>query len=211
MQHCLQALGFRFTDNQVIVDLSTYNAGRIWKVYGTLAAKGDDAVDRPHRHATLLEFPSRVEVVSPTLLAQLVATLPHAPTEHGKRSGLDLDAWLSKHKIPVVSAAPWNGGRKWILNPCPWNPEHTNRAAYVVQLSNGAVAAGCHHASCAGKDWAALRALFESDPQTASCGARTQQETVHGQAREQQRLSQVRRLLLLGAEAELFHTPDTEL
>ena len=37
---CLQALGLLFADDQVVVDPSTYNASRIWKVYGTLAARG---------------------------------------------------------------------------------------------------------------------------------------------------------------------------
>src|SRR5271157_253469 len=38
VKHCLQALALRFSDDQAIVDLSTYNAARIWKIYGTLAA-----------------------------------------------------------------------------------------------------------------------------------------------------------------------------
>ena len=61
----------------------------------------------------------------------------------------------------VASTSPWQNGRKWILNPCPWDPSHTDRAAYLVQHASGALAAGCHHNGCAGKDWAALRALVE--------------------------------------------------
>jgi hypothetical protein len=38
-----------------------------------------------------------------------------------------------------------------MLNPCPWNPAHNNRAAYIVQHASGAVAAGCHHDGCAGR------------------------------------------------------------
>src|SRR5262249_45928732 len=44
---------------------------------------------------------------------------------------------------------------------CPWNGGHTNRAAFVVQLSSGAIAAGCQHNGCVDKDWAALRDLVE--------------------------------------------------
>ena len=86
VKRCLQALGLLFSDDQVIVDLSTYNASRIWKVYGTLAAKGDNTPDRPHRLAKLLEVPSRIEVVSPELLAQLAAMVPTAPKEHSTKS-----------------------------------------------------------------------------------------------------------------------------
>ena len=32
----------------------------------------------------------------------------------------------------------------------------------MVQLTNGAISAGCHHNSCQGKGWRELRALVES-------------------------------------------------
>jgi hypothetical protein len=51
-----------------------------------------------------------------------------------------------------------------VFDTCPWNPEHTDRSAYVVQSASGAVAAGCHHNGCGGKDWAALRELFGAAP-----------------------------------------------
>jgi hypothetical protein len=210
MKHCLQALGLRFTDSRVIVDLSTYNASRIWKVYGTVAAKGDNTPDRPHRVAKLLNVPSLIEVVSPELLAQLAAMLPTTPQKQNTKGSFNLAAWISQYQIPAVSDAPWNGGHKWILNPCPWNPEHTNRSAFVVQLANGAIAAGCLHASCAGKDWAALRALFDSDEKSAG-DADSYQDSHPGQLREQEKLTQVKRLLSLGSEARLFHTPSGDL
>ena len=58
VKYCMQALGLLFSDDQVIVDLSTYNASRIWKVYGTLAAKGDSTPDRSHRLANYWTSPS---------------------------------------------------------------------------------------------------------------------------------------------------------
>lgn len=53
---CLQSLAARFDDDLVKVDQGTYNAARIWKLYGTLACKGDNVPDRPHRLAQLLEW-----------------------------------------------------------------------------------------------------------------------------------------------------------
>ncbi len=211
VKFCLQALGLLFSDGQVIVDLGTYNASRIWKVYGTLAAKGDDIHARPHRVAKLLEVPSPIEVVSSELVARLAATIPPPPREHSTKTGFDIAAWISHHQIPAILDAPWNGGRKWILNPCPWNPEHTNRSAYIVQLGSGAIAAGCLHASCTGKDWAALRGLFDSDHKSAAGGADSHQDSKPGELPEQEKTTQVKRLLRLGAEAELFHTPAAEL
>ena len=57
VQHVLQALDARFSTERVKIDTSVYNAARICKVYGTLARKGDNRPDRPHRRAKILEVP----------------------------------------------------------------------------------------------------------------------------------------------------------
>jgi hypothetical protein len=51
----LQAVAQKFSDSTVKVDTDVSNAARIWKVYGTLACKGDSTPERPHRYARLLE------------------------------------------------------------------------------------------------------------------------------------------------------------
>jgi hypothetical protein len=51
----LQAVAQKFSDAMVKVDTDVSNAARIWKVYGTLACKGDSTLERPHRFARLLE------------------------------------------------------------------------------------------------------------------------------------------------------------
>lgn len=51
----LRALNERFSDDKVKVDLTTFNAARIWKLYGTMACKGDSTKERPHRMARILE------------------------------------------------------------------------------------------------------------------------------------------------------------
>lgn len=58
MRRALQALDLRFTDVAVSVDLTTFNASRLVKVYGTLAAKGPNTAERPHRVSALVEVPS---------------------------------------------------------------------------------------------------------------------------------------------------------
>ena len=195
LKQCLQALALRFNDDKVVVDLSTYNASRIWKVYGTLAAKGPNTPVRPHRRAKLLEAPSCIKTVSRECLEQLAATVPQSPKGKWKKNSFDLNTWLSEHEIPVVAEAPWNGGRKFILDPCPWNPQHVNKSAYVVQMQNGAIAAGCHHQSCADNHWPELRAMFDSDWDS-------------GEA--QQSPKQANILIGLADTAELFHTPEGE-
>ena len=55
----LEALDFKFSDQVVDVDTTTSNAARVWKLYGTIACKGDHTVERPHRRSRLLEVPER--------------------------------------------------------------------------------------------------------------------------------------------------------
>lgn len=166
VQKCLEALAFRYDDEESKIDLKVHNPARIWKLYGTKACKGDNTPDRPHRMARLLTVPHELVPVPLELLEKLAASLPatkkndhHSEKRNGKI--LDLEAWLAEHEVKTTGPLSWKDGRKWVLEQCPWNSDHTNRSAYVVQFGNGAVAAGCHHNGCAGKDWHALRELVE--------------------------------------------------
>lgn len=73
----------------------------------------------------------------------------------------DLEKWIKNHNLNVLDPSPWKGGRRWIFEICPWNPEHRNRSAFIIQLANGAVAAGCQHSSCRDKGWHDLRDIVE--------------------------------------------------
>jgi hypothetical protein len=57
VKSCLEVLDGLFSDEKVQVDTTTFNAARIWKMYGTLACKGESTTDRPHRLAQILEIP----------------------------------------------------------------------------------------------------------------------------------------------------------
>ncbi len=58
----LESLAFRFDDERVKVDTSVCNPARIWKLYGTMARKGDSVPERPHRRSTILKVPMEVAV-----------------------------------------------------------------------------------------------------------------------------------------------------
>ena len=49
-------LARRLSDDHVSVDTGNYNAARIWKLYGTLARKGDSVpkIGRVHRRAHIM-------------------------------------------------------------------------------------------------------------------------------------------------------------
>jgi len=75
---------------------------------------------------------------------------------------LDLRKWIKDSGLDVDGPKPWmGGGRRWVLQVCPWNADHSDRSAFIVQLPNGAISAGCLHNSCKGQDWHALRNLVE--------------------------------------------------
>ena len=171
IQRCLGALAQRFDDSAVTIDRSVFNPARIWKLYGTVAAKGDSTPDRPHRLSKILQAPDRLEVVPTQLLKSLGAEArAEAPTKtsirhpHGGR-GIDVAKWIADHGLNVQGPEPYRGnlgpGKCWVFPVCPWNPDHTDNAAYVIQFDDGKISAGCHHNGCADKDWHALRDAVE--------------------------------------------------
>lgn len=201
IKQVLARLALRFGDDRVVIDQATANAGRLIRLPGTLNMKGDNTVERPHRLARLVDRPDHAISVPPKLLEALSAPqIPKAPRGRpsSHRPGFDLDGWIAKYQPPVVRAGSWNGGRKWILRPCPFDSTHTNGAAYIVQFANGAIAAGCHHNGCVGKGWRELRELFEPG---SGASADADDEPTGNQAAM---------LIALAAEVELFHAPDGE-
>jgi putative DNA primase/helicase len=48
-----EMLAEQFNDSTATIDTGVYNASRIFKLYGTLAMKGEDTPDRPHRWASI--------------------------------------------------------------------------------------------------------------------------------------------------------------
>ena len=158
-------------DGEVGVDTSVHNAARIWKLYGTVAGKGDSLPDCPHRRARLLHVPECIAVVPIEKLEALAAMAPEPNDDHHQidtrgnhqQAGgtFDLDEWIRRHKLDVIGPEPWQGGRKWVFRVCPWNEEHTNRSAFIVQRPDGSIGAGCHHHGCQGKGWHDLRDAIE--------------------------------------------------
>jgi hypothetical protein len=54
----LAELARRYSDQAVKVDVTSANAARIWKAYGTVARKGDSIPGRPHRLSRIIEVTS---------------------------------------------------------------------------------------------------------------------------------------------------------
>jgi len=174
IERCLKNLSARWSDELAGVDTKVHNPARIWKLYGTIAAKGDSLPERPHRLARILEHPEQMQVVDRALLEQLAGPVAKPTTTETRRATTkpkpklkpqwSLEEWIAQ-KIPPGSLQgpePWNNGRKWIFRQCPFNPEHNRGEAVLTEL-NGKAGFMCQHNSCSGNNWHSLRALFEPE------------------------------------------------
>ncbi|MBF0160463.1 MAG: DUF3987 domain-containing protein [Magnetococcales bacterium] len=159
---CLQSLSLMFSDDKVKVDVSVGNPARICKLYGSEARKGDNSNDRPYRMSKIRGPETPIAIVPEELLQQLASfssTMVSSAIKEATpgRSSPVFD--LIKDRFPDVKGPiQWkNNCSKLVFPTCPWNPDHNDNSAFVVQFENGAVAAGCHHDSCQGKSWIDLR------------------------------------------------------
>jgi P4 family phage/plasmid primase-like protien len=78
----LAALAARFDSAEVKVDRKVFDPPRLVKLYGTLAAKGEDTPERPHRYARVLAVPAELKSVPVEQLRALAAEAP-APADVG--------------------------------------------------------------------------------------------------------------------------------
>lgn len=60
----LSALAQKFDTNEAVVDKKTFNASRILKAYGTIARKGSDTRERPHRMSKVVSNGKRTACAS---------------------------------------------------------------------------------------------------------------------------------------------------
>jgi replicative DNA helicase len=71
VKRVLASLAHQFDTEGVKIDRAVFNPSRIVKLYGTLARKGDNIPDRPHRWASIIEIPKDRKVVPQELLVEL--------------------------------------------------------------------------------------------------------------------------------------------
>jgi P4 family phage/plasmid primase-like protien len=76
VRRVLKALAAGFDTTTATIDTRVFNPARICKLPGTLARKGNNLAERPHRLARMLESPEQPEPVSEHLLQALAAEAP---------------------------------------------------------------------------------------------------------------------------------------
>jgi hypothetical protein len=169
LEQVLAALADRFDGDGVKLDRSVHNPARIVRLYGTLAAKGDNTKERPHRLSKILKAPESLEVVSAEKLRALVDELKPADPPQVERPAahntwFDVDAFLTRYGIAVAERIiEADGTIKRRLERCPFNPDHETPDAAVFQMPDGKLGFRCLHTSCTGKHWKDFRRHFEPE------------------------------------------------
>lgn len=164
----LETFNYLFGDNELKIDTSVFNPARICKLYGTVAEKGAHTDERPHRYAKIIKAPDPFTEVTPEQLTAITKELPEQeqPPRPASYNGdkFNLDRWIAEHGINVTSVSNYgNGGTKYILANCAFDPSHTGKDACIIQLPNGAIAYKCLHDSCSGYRWQDFRKLYEPE------------------------------------------------
>lgn len=168
VSNCLKELDNQFSDDMVSIDTTVSNAGRITKLYGTTAKKGDNIPKRPHRVSRIIEMPDTFEAVPTDKISQF-ATLgmmdatptPANATPTKKLNKFILPEWLEKQNVEIIRKID---GKETYIVECPWNPDH--RDATVQQFDGGSLGFHCHHDTCSDKHWHQFREYHEPDAYT---------------------------------------------
>ncbi len=168
LKRTLEGLATRFDIEGLHIDQTVFNPARIWKLYGTLACKGDDTPKWPHRLSRIVAIPASLQTVSRKLLEQIavsatVVTTPLPKYENG--DAFDLEGFIRKHSIDTFEREIYRGGYRWILKQCPFCQE-SDRGACLFLTPSGAAAFRCQHNRCNGKEWQDFRVYFEPDAYT---------------------------------------------
>ena len=157
----LQSLAGQFDTAAVALDQTVFNAGRITKLYGTVANKGDNTATAPWRLSRLLTN-QRSGIVTLDQM-QAVAAKPEAqrkPERQSRTGAFDLSDFLAR--LGIEYAHDRHDGRdRYKLAVCPFNSDHGKGEAAVFQSPDGTLGFKCLHNGCATRGWRDLRELVD--------------------------------------------------
>ncbi len=160
----LLALDMMFSDEFVEIDTTVFNPARITKVYGTIARKGANTKERPHRASCIKRIPAEINP-TPLALIQKIGSLipePEKPTwKNNYSEKFDIDSFIAKNGIQVAKQVERGGDRKIVLECCPFDENHKSPDAAIFVRANGAIGFKCFHNSCRDKTWKDVREHFD--------------------------------------------------
>jgi len=162
----LKVLDMWFSNEHVLVDTAVYNPARITKLYGTIARKGANSPERPHRPSRILHLPNPVQTTPMALVKSVADEISKMVSDEQaparKSSGaFDMDTFLASRHIEVARKENLPGRVKYILKECPFNCEHKAPDAAVFVESSGKLGFKCFHNSCSEYGWHEFRAKVD--------------------------------------------------
>lgn len=167
IKRCLKALDIMFSTEQVKVDTANFNPSRICKLYGTLAQKGSNTADRPHRMAKIdgdVKDLRQTKKIYLEKLAEEVVEEKIAPARYNNYtpSEFDIEEWMRRYNIQYT-IKDGDGYTKYVLDECPFDSNHKAPDSMILKQSSGAIGFKCLHNSCQNKRWQDVRILYEPD------------------------------------------------
>ena len=173
VEDAIKTISILFGDSVIEIDKSVFNPSRVCKLYGTLAQKGANTEERPHRVAEIVKAPAESGTISPEQLKELIAELPEPeqPLQiynnrgdyNGSGKKFDIDEFIAKYGIEVEKETVYKGGiRKIDLVECYFPGHHKHKASIFV-YPDGAIGFKCMGGSCSDHHWRDFRLLFEPD------------------------------------------------
>jgi len=194
LQKVLQVLDLYFTNDKAEIDKAVFNASRITKLYGSIARKGKDTPERPHRESLIKGVPDQIKITPVELLKKVADMLPvkEQPTfnnNYGKQE-FSLDNFISDHGILIKSKDSYGGGIRYNLECCLFDSSHKGKDACLFQLQNGAIGYKCLHNSCSNYKWQDVRRLFEPQAYDQKVNYKQTRETVKPTIQPQQKIEE---------------------
>lgn len=167
IKRCLRALAAMFSTDAVKVDTANFNPSRICKLYGTLAQKGSNTQDRPHRFAKIDGEIKDLKQTKKIYLEKLAEEIEEeeikpAQYNHYNPSEFDIEEWMGRHGIRYTTKEG-PGYIKYVLDECPFDHNHKAPDSMILKQPSGAIGFKCLHDSCQGKGWRDVRVMFEPD------------------------------------------------
>ena len=158
----LAAFGRMFGTDDLKIDQTVKNASRIWKLYGTLACKGDSTRERPHRLSKLLGVPRPTELLTEEMIlvfinkgaaflsaeglerAELVRS--QSVSDAGSAGTFDAKKLMESAGIEFADGKRADGYTLYPMKKCPCDRQTAGCALTVGD--NGGVGLKCLHDSC---------------------------------------------------------------
>lgn len=170
VERTLKALSMMFSTNDVKIDTTNCNPSRICKLHGTLAQKGANVKNRPHRMSGIIYVPDMLETVPKELLKEFAEFAPEPPQTKqatalpGFRNEFDIVDFMNRHGLSYKEMGGNDRAAEiYALDSCPFDPSHKNGDAKIFLYADGKIAFKCHHNSCKGYRWEDVRLKYEPD------------------------------------------------